>query len=238
MKKLLIIITAVVFNQQCYSMQNPQRRKFTPQEDEVIIQFFEENQGKKGLSRNFPLLDGRNFRQCRDRWNYYLKPGLDTSPLTKEELLLLNEKVIELGKNWAKISAFFKGRSSVYLKNSFNNRLKIRPDICKMLPDIHKVHPDIYKARYNAYKICLDVYNLDINYKGNKINFKEPDISKKCESCDFSLDFSLEDQNIWDIYEENRFEERDYSSFNEKTVFDFDFTIDEIMKNKDEKFIN
>lgn len=61
----------------------------------------------------------RTPRQCRDRWTHYLDPSLNHNPWTQEENELLLQKVEELGCKWKIISAFFKNRTDVHIKNHY-----------------------------------------------------------------------------------------------------------------------
>ena len=63
------------------------------------------------------LNTGRNARQCRDRWLYYLSPQIQKEPWTADEDELLIKKYNEFGPKWTKISSFFHSRTDVNLKN-------------------------------------------------------------------------------------------------------------------------
>ena len=66
------------------------------------------------------LNTGRNSRQCRERWTYYLSPHITNEPWTKEEDDLLLKKYKEIGPKWKKLSLFFKSRTDINLKNRWN----------------------------------------------------------------------------------------------------------------------
>ena len=65
-------------------------------------------------------LPGRTARQCRDRFQNYLMPGINHSAWTKEEDKLLKEKFKEYGPKWSVIARFFERRSTNCLKNHWN----------------------------------------------------------------------------------------------------------------------
>ena len=93
--------------------------KFTEIEDqrlrEVVARF--EEYDWNVIASEMP---GRNPRQCKERWTYYLSPTLNTSPWTNEEDNLLLMKQMELGSKWVKISKFFDNRTDAMVKNRFN----------------------------------------------------------------------------------------------------------------------
>ena len=86
------------------------RRKFTPEEDQQLRLLVEENGAHKWdyIAASMP---GRTGRQCRDRYQNYLCPGISRDEWTQEEERLLLEKHAEYGPQWAKISKFFQGRT-------------------------------------------------------------------------------------------------------------------------------
>jgi hypothetical protein len=90
--------------------------KFTPEEDQQLRDLV----GKHGtgdwqlIASSMP---GRGPRQCKDRWINYLAPGLNLSPWTSEEDILLLQKFDELGTRWVQIAQFFPGKTDVNCKN-------------------------------------------------------------------------------------------------------------------------
>ena len=104
--------------------QNPSSQSFAPktkrqlfsvEEDEVLRQLVEEfgPYWKKIAS----LMNGRTTRQCRERYQNYLAPGLRTEPWSPEEDHLLEKLVGENGFKWSIISKFFNQRTDVNIKN-------------------------------------------------------------------------------------------------------------------------
>ncbi|KAK4113793.1 hypothetical protein N656DRAFT_707101, partial [Canariomyces notabilis] len=73
------------------------------------------------------IVKTRTPKQCRERWEQNLKPGLRHDPITAEEgaeILRLHKK---LGNKWAKIAQHLPGRCDNAVKNWFNghrNRLE------------------------------------------------------------------------------------------------------------------
>lgn len=94
------------------------RKLFSPQEDERLKEIKLKDNGKKTwTSVAEELGTNKNARQCRDRWENYLKPELKNRNWTDEEDLLLMEKYQEYGPLWTRIAKFFNGRSENNVKN-------------------------------------------------------------------------------------------------------------------------
>ena len=92
------------------------KSKFTPEEDlklkRIIFQF-----GDSDWNLISRLMNNRNQRQCRERWQKYLSPFVRFDPWTPEEDKLLNKLVNDFGQKWVKISQFFKNRTDINVKN-------------------------------------------------------------------------------------------------------------------------
>ena len=73
------------------------------------------------IASYFPL---RNARQCKERWTQYLSPDINKQPFSKEEDQLLIQKQQELGSKWEILTLFFKGRTSVSLRNRWKSLTK------------------------------------------------------------------------------------------------------------------
>ena len=95
------------------------KAKFTPEEDIELKQLIEVY-GTNNWQTIASKMKGRNERQVKDRWFYYLSPDLNKSEWTQEEDNLLISKVQELGSSWVKISKAFNGRTDVQIKNRWN----------------------------------------------------------------------------------------------------------------------
>ena len=101
------------------SDEKKRRRKFTPEEDELLKELVEKLGVKKWdqIAQHVP---GRTGRQCRDRYRNYLVPGFFNGQWTQEEDDLIREKVLELGPHWSVMTKYFKNRSANALKNRWN----------------------------------------------------------------------------------------------------------------------
>jgi hypothetical protein len=93
--------------------------KFSPSDDSKL-QSLVEKFGRSDWSQIAQQMEGKNARQCRERWTNYLAPNLNTAPWTREDDLLLAQKYAELGNRWVQIAAFFPNRTDAMIKNRFN----------------------------------------------------------------------------------------------------------------------
>lgn len=97
-------------------IQTHKKKKFTPEEDskltDLVLQY-----GDTDWSKIASFMDGRNKRQCRERWRHYLSPNVSTEPFTEEEDKLLHYKYLEYGHKWKLIAQFFPNRTDITIKN-------------------------------------------------------------------------------------------------------------------------
>ena len=99
------------------------RAKFTPDDDRTLQMLVQDFKSKnkpscrvhwKEISQK---MGNKTPKQCRDRYMSYLKPGITNQKWTKEEDLLLVQKMLTFGKRWTLISSFFPGRGMNNVKN-------------------------------------------------------------------------------------------------------------------------
>ena len=109
--------------------------KFTAQEDAKLRKLVREY-GTCSWEEVASHMEGRNQRQCHDRWIYYLSPSINNSPWTDEEDERLLSLCKELNYKWVKISKHFKGRNDTQIKNRWNTlKKKLNlPDIIRRKP--------------------------------------------------------------------------------------------------------
>lgn len=70
----------------CCDMKGMKRGAWTPEEDELLLQYIDKNNGH-GSWRSLPKLSGllRCGKSCRLRWTNYLRPDIKRGPFTPEE---------------------------------------------------------------------------------------------------------------------------------------------------------
>ena len=100
------------------------RKKFSDEEDQKLIMLVAQFGDKNWTTIAKAMNNGRNTRQCRERYKTYLSPTLSNGPWTLEEDTLLISLVHDLGQKWAEIAKKFKGRSDNNVKNRWYTYLK------------------------------------------------------------------------------------------------------------------
>ena len=120
--------------------------KFTEEEDLKLLELVKKY-GSKDWIQISKLIQTRNPRQCRERWNNYVNPDLRSDPFSNEEDLILELKYKEYGPKWNKISKFFVNRSDNSIRNRWmmisRHRAKNTPIISKK--EIHQKPMQIVK---------------------------------------------------------------------------------------------
>lgn len=92
--------------------------KFTPEDDAKLTAAVKEL-GTSDWRAVASRIEGRNPRQCRERWNNYVNPEVKKDPWTDDEDAQLLSKYEELGPRWHTIASFFANRSTNQIKNRF-----------------------------------------------------------------------------------------------------------------------
>jgi hypothetical protein len=95
------------------------KRKFTPAEDDQLIQAVFDL-GIDDWTTVSTRLVGRNVRQCRERWMNYLSPDVKNDSWTPEEDELLISKHSEIGACWKQIANSFPFRTDINIKNRWH----------------------------------------------------------------------------------------------------------------------
>lgn len=98
--------------------KDSRRSKFTEFEDEKLKQIVM-SMPKVNWKIVERVMGTKTARQCRERYNNYLAPEVNTNPWTPEEEQLLIEKYKEFGPQWSKMTSFFRNRAAVSLKNQY-----------------------------------------------------------------------------------------------------------------------
>ena len=113
------------------------RARFSAEEDAKLLRLQQQQLDWNEISRQ---LGNRSARQCRERFQNYLDPELNTSNWTPDEDELLLQKESEMGKKWKKMMPYFQNRSNVNIKNRFatlQNRKKANDRLASLAQNSH-----------------------------------------------------------------------------------------------------
>ena len=150
-------------------------------------------------------MDGRNSRQCRERWQYYLNPYINRGIWTKEEDKLILQKRDELGPKWMDIQKFFPFRTDAMIKNRYRALIKMKNQKEKDLQYLN----NLYQYLNNQKRIITHnskLYNQSQNPKKS--------INKLEDSC------MAEQINVLNYFSQNENIDNDGFFENDDLVFD------------------
>ncbi|WKA07203.1 hypothetical protein VitviT2T_025057 [Vitis vinifera] len=110
----------------CCDKHGVKRGAWTPEEDEILIDYIKKN--GHGRWRSLPKHAGllRCGKSCRLRWTNYLRPDIKRGPFTPEEETAIIQLHSMLGNRWAAIASKIPGRTDNEIKNFWNTHLKKR----------------------------------------------------------------------------------------------------------------
>lgn len=92
------------------------KHKFSDEDDLKLIGLVKKH-GSHSWSLISKEFEGRNARQCRDRWKHYLDPETDHSDWKEEEDELLKKLYAKYGNKWSLIATNFPKRTNVSVRN-------------------------------------------------------------------------------------------------------------------------
>ena len=99
------------------------RQQFNMDED-LKLAYLVKQFGENKWELISQYMKGRNIRQLKERWEYYLSPDINKSPWTDEEDRLLIKLYREIGSKWKIISSAFKNRTHISVRNRMKTLLK------------------------------------------------------------------------------------------------------------------
>jgi len=137
------------------------RRHFTEEED-AQLKYLVYGLGEH-WNKIAAFITGRTARQCKDRYNTYLKPYVSHSPWTKEEDDTLIDLYNQYGSKWTKISTYLPGRSDNNVKNRWYKHISKRI-ILPTQEQVEKKNCSIEISQNLVEKSNLFEFDDSINY--------------------------------------------------------------------------
>lgn len=119
------ICSATNFMKALWKNEKPnksQRVKWTQDEDQKLSNLVS-TYGPKNWKQIAKYFSIRSGKQCRERYLFQLDPTIMKGPWSAEEDNILIEKQKEFGNQWTKIVPFLEGRTSISIKNRYQNIL-------------------------------------------------------------------------------------------------------------------
>lgn len=92
------------------------------EEDEILVRYVNEN-GTNNWKECCKLIQGRNGKQCRERW-LNIQPEVKKGDWTPEEDKILFEMQQQIGSQWTKIAEYLPGRNENSIKNRYYSTLR------------------------------------------------------------------------------------------------------------------
>lgn len=99
------------------------KMKWKPQEDQILADIVSWH-GPVHWDSIAIHLPGRTGKQCRERWITFLSPDVKRDEWTKEEDEILIRMQGQYGNQWALMTKYLPGRSSISIKNRFKSLLR------------------------------------------------------------------------------------------------------------------
>lgn len=140
------------------------RKRFSTEEDVKLRSLVGKGRvtSWEDIARQMP---DRSARQCRDRYQNYLRDSLVAFEWTDREDAVIREKYAELGPKWAQIANELPGRSENNVKNRWHKHLRWKsiapdPDVIADVPG--QEHKTIAVVQWDWATLLKMEENLDI----------------------------------------------------------------------------
>ena len=121
-------------------------------------------------------MEGRNPKQCRERWISKLSPGLSLGSFTLQEDIMILYQYRNYGRSWKQISCYMPGRSPIAIKNRFNFLDRHKSDLNSLYNKYHNNQRCIYmlyQQTLNQHQSQNQLENPQQNLNNIFLNFEE-----------------------------------------------------------------
>jgi hypothetical protein len=95
------------------------RKRFWTDEEDRALRDAVDLMGQGNWERIAATVGSRKASQCRDRWQYHLRPDLNREPWTQAEDQLIEQYVSRFGRQWSKIAGRLHARTCHDVKNRY-----------------------------------------------------------------------------------------------------------------------
>lgn len=130
--------------------------KFNEMDDKLLKRLVK----KHGVHNWTVIANKFNYKspkQCRDRWNNYLKPDFVHKKWSEEEDVLLLQKYNKFGPNWSQIQTFFPNRSPANVRNRYLKIQRVLSKVSHLISLNIPSEPDSSEDEKKPIEIAKDI---------------------------------------------------------------------------------